>query len=157
MEALDPVGRVTFGSGDPAGSRGHLQAEVIEMRRTKLLSWIGLALGAAYLVAFGAWAVFGSDLEFLILGAPFYVVPLVVVALVLRSSNSLWRSLAGIFALLGAVYFFLSGVVGIVGGGWQQLGPFAISVPAVAYCVVVFWTTVLHRTEHKAPMTSTSS
>ncbi len=127
------------------------------MRRTKLLSWIGLTLGAAYLVGLGAWAVFGSGLEFFILGAPFYVVPLVVIALVLRSSNSLWRSLAGMFALLGAVYFFFSGVVGMVGGGWREVGPLAISVPLIAYCAVVFWSTVLHRTEHKAPMTSTTS
>ena len=127
------------------------------MRRTKLLSWIGLGLGAAYVVGLGAWAVFGNGLEFFILGAPFYVVPLVAVALVLRSSNSLWRSLAGIFALLGAVYFFFSGVVGIAGGGWQEMGPLAISVPVIAYCVVVFWTTVLHRTERRAPMTPMTS
>ena len=125
--------------------------------RTKLLSWIGLALGAAYVVGLGAWAVFGNGLEFLILGAPFYVVPLVAVALVLRSSHSSWRSLAGMFALLGAVYFFFSGVVGIVGGGWQEIGPLAISVPLIAYCVVVFWTTVLHRTGRKAPTTPVTS
>lgn len=125
--------------------------------RTKLLSWIGLALGAAYVVGLGAWAVFGNGLEFFILGAPFYVVPLVAVALALRSSHSLWRSLAGMFALLGAVYFFFSGVVGIVGGGWQEIGPLAISVPLIAYCVVVFWTTVLHRTGRKAPTTPVTS
>ena len=127
------------------------------MTRTKLLSWIGLALGAAYLVGFSAWAVFGSGLEFLVLGAPFYVVPLVAVALVLRSSNPLWLTLAGVFALLGAVYFFFSGVVGVLAAGWQEMGPLAISVPLIAYSVVVFWTTVLHRIGHKAPVTPMAS
>lgn len=123
------------------------------MRNTKLLSWFGLALAAAYVVGFGIGALFFNQLESLVLGAPFYVVPLVAVALALRSSNSMWRSLAGIFALLGAVYFFFSGVVGTVGGGWQGVGSLVISGPLIAYCVVVFWTTVLRQVGHKGPAT----
>ncbi|HET7468004.1 MAG TPA: hypothetical protein VFL29_15215 [Candidatus Dormibacteraeota bacterium] len=131
------------------------------MRLAKLLSWIGLALGAAYLVGMGAWALFANDLEVFLLGAPLYVVPLVAVALVLRSSNSVWLIVAGVLALLGAGYWFLQLAVGVVvgaaAGNWEEVGLSAISVPVIAYYVVVFWTTVLHRTEHKAPMTPVTS
>jgi len=144
------------------------------MRHTKLLSWIGLALGAVYLTMVVLVVVLSNlvyerpqdlpswiNLEGLVLGAPFILVPLLAVALLLRSSNSLWRSLAGIFALLVAGYFFLGDVVGTLAGGWQFITSYgnylAINVPLIAYYVVVSWTTLLHRTAPKAPLTPMTS
>lgn len=131
------------------------------MRLTNLLSWIGLGLGAAYLVFFGVAALFGNGLEALVLGTPFYVVPLVAIGLLLRSSRRTWRTVAGWLALLPAAFYVFADFANLfaaVGGGWGSFFSLALETAhLLAYFLVVFWATVLHHPGHKAPMTPATS
>ena len=130
------------------------------MRLTTRLSWIGLALAAAYLV-YAVVPSFHENPD--LLGALFgygvlYVGPLAVVALVLRSSHRMWQIVAGLLALVPVATYLAFAVTNVYTGGWgAAVAPIAEAAPALAYFLVVFWATVLNRTEHKATVTPTTS
>jgi hypothetical protein len=112
------------------------------------LAWIALALGAAHvIVALGmSWSANPEGWVGSLLYALMYALPLLLVALALRSSRWFWRTLAGWVALLLATYYVLLIVVNWSGySNSQATFALAVTLPTVALDLVIFWAAGLHR------------
>jgi hypothetical protein len=118
------------------------------MRLPMRLSWIALALAAVQVVVGIGVSFFGTD------GGWFsgvgydllYALPLLLIALALRSSRSWLHIAAGWAALVLAVcYCFI--VIASWSPGFSRDDVFMVctTAPTVALDLVIFWATVLHR------------
>ena len=120
------------------------------MRLLIRLSWIAMALAAAQVAVGIAMSLVGSSEGWVggILYALLYALPLVLIALALRSPRSSLHTAAGWVALILSVFYSLL-VVGNWSGYSSQMAVFAacITVPTVGLDLVIFWATVLHRSE----------
>jgi hypothetical protein len=118
------------------------------------LFWIAIGLGVAHVLVALGMVILGNPEGPLggVLYAFLYALPLVLIALALRSSRRRLRYVAGCAALLLAAYYTL-----VVGANWSgystQTSIFAlgVSVPTVALDLVIFWATVIHRPGRRSP------
>jgi hypothetical protein len=119
-----------------------------DVRLLQSLFWIAIGLSLAHVVVALGMMILGNPegLAGGVLYAFLYALPLVLIALALRSSRRWLLNVAGSAALLLAAYYSL-----VVGANWSgystQTSIFAlgVSVPTVALDLVIFWATVVHR------------
>lgn len=125
-----------------------------EVRLLDRLFWIAIGLSGAHVVVALGMVMLGNPEGLLggVLYALLYALPLVLIALALRSSRRWLRNVAGCAALLMAAYYSL-----VVGANWSgystQTSIFAVcvSAPTVALDLVIFWASVLHRPGGRSP------
>jgi hypothetical protein len=118
------------------------------------LSWAAIALASAQVLVAAAMTLLGNPSGWL--GGVFYAVayalPLVLVALALRSHRPVWPKMAGWAALGIAAYDILIVVANWAGySTTQAVFATSITVPAVAVYGAVFWATVVRRPPAAAP------
>lgn len=118
------------------------------MQLLRRLSWIAMALAAVQVAVGIGVSVVGNAEGWVggILYALLYALPLLLIALALRSSRSSLHTAAGWAALVLAAFYSLV-VIGNWSGYSSQMAIFAvcITVPTVALDLVIFWAIVLHR------------
>jgi hypothetical protein len=123
------------------------------MRTLIHLSWLAMALAATHAAVGIAMSLVGNPGGWFggILYALMYAVPLLLIALALRSSHSSLHAAAGWVALVLGAFYSL-----VVAGNWSgyssQMAVFAvcITVPTAALDLVIFWAAVLRRSARPA-------
>jgi hypothetical protein len=124
------------------------ERRVGEMRSLLRLSWVAMALAAAQVVVGIGVSFFGTDTGWQggVAYALLYALPLLLIALALRSSRSSFSTAAGWAALVLAVFYCF-----IVFKSWSSsfsgddVFMVCTTAPTVALDLVIFWATVLHR------------
>jgi hypothetical protein len=118
------------------------------MRLLGRLSWFALALAAAHVLV-GMAMTFAGNTEGPfggVLYAAFYAIPLLLIALALRSVRQGWHTTAGWAALVLAV-FYVAVVLGNRSGYSTQAATFAVmvTVPTAVLDLAIFWAGILRR------------
>lgn len=123
------------------------------MRLLIRLSWIAMALAALHVVVGIGVSFFGTDGGWFggVVYALLYALPLVLIALALRSSRSSFHIAAGWAALVLAVYYCFI-VVASWSSGFSRDDVFMVctTAPTVALDLVIFWAAALHRSARPA-------
>ena len=118
------------------------------MRLLMRLSLIAMALAAVQVVVGIGVSFFGTDGGWFggVVYALLYALPLLLIALALRSSRSSFHAAAGWAALVLAAYYGFI-VVASWSSGFSRDDVFMVctTAPTVALDLVIFWATVLHR------------
>ncbi len=123
----------------------------LEMRLLTRLSWVAMALAALHggvgvgLSFYGTEGWFGG-----IVYALLYALPLLLIALALRSSRSWLHIAAGWAALVLAVYCSFIVVASWSGFSRDDVFMVCTTAPTVALDLVIFWATVLRRSRRSA-------
>jgi hypothetical protein len=122
------------------------------MRLLIRLSWIAMALAAAQVVIAIGVSFFGTDGGWFggILYALLYALPLLLIALALRSSHSWLHTAAGWAALVLAGYYSFIVVASWSGQSKEDVFMVCTTAPTVGLDLVIFWATVLHRSRRPA-------
>jgi chromate transport protein ChrA len=112
------------------------------------LSLIAMALAAVQVAVGIGVSFFGTDGGWFggVVYAVLYALPLLLIALALRSSRSSFHTAAGWAALVLAVYYCFI-VVASWSSGFSRDDVFMVctTAPTVALDLVIFWAAVLHR------------
>jgi hypothetical protein len=123
------------------------------MRFQMRLSLIAMGLAAAQVVVGIGVSFFGTDGGWLggVGYALLYALPLLLIALALRSSRSFFHIAAGWAALVLAVYYCFI-VVASWSSGFSRDDVFMVctTAPTVALDLIIFWVAALHRSARPA-------
>jgi hypothetical protein len=122
------------------------------MRLLIRLSWIAMALAALQVVVAIGVSFFGTDGGWFggVLYALLYALPLLMIALALRSSHSWLHTAAGWAALVLAVYYSFIVVASWSGNSRDDVFMVCTTAPTVALDLVISWATVLRRSRRPA-------
>ena len=124
------------------------------MKLATRVSWIAAGLAAAQAVVGIGVTLFPNPEGQLggILYAGMYALPLLLMALALRSPRRLWQLMAGWAAL-----FFAASYSMVVVGNWSQYSTaraavaLAVTVPTVAVDLLIFWAAILRPLRPTSP------